>query len=141
MDPDFVMLTLINGSLELRPLGGNNRNLVRVVGGNKSRKSLEDDVNGEQPIHLTGKQLALLAYTTDAASSDEDRVNLTSLFLTAEGSAITAACADGFMLAECRLTIPDAGKLQKAYPDAEMLLQVGEDLPGVLLLAAQNILG
>ncbi len=119
LDPGPVSLTLAEGTLWVRSGACTNR--ITLESGSIPEDTQSRIVNGEHPIHLTGAQFAALSCTTEAADDDEAQPGLTSLMMTIEGTELKAAAADGFMMAQRRIPIPDARARRRAFPNAEML--------------------
>ncbi len=117
-----IALHLAEGSLMVE--GGACKSRITLVSGSCSDEILSRIINGERPISLTGNQFASLAYATEAADDDDNRPALAALFLQVEDAMLTAAAADGFMLARRQISIPDAGTKRSVMPQAEMLARV-----------------
>ena len=105
MDSGPITITEAGGQLHLK--GSNCTAHLALRSGSCSTEIIHRIATGEGPcITLTGEQLASLAHTTPACSDEEARIELTALNLSVKGDQLTAACADGYMLALRRMTVP-----------------------------------
>ena len=119
MDSGPITITEADGKLHIN--GGNCTAHIALRSGSCSTEIIHRIVTGEGPcITLTGEQLASLARTTPASSGEEARIELTALNLSVKGDQLTAACADGYMLAIRRMTVPYSED-RRALVDADWL--------------------
>ncbi len=122
MDSGPITITEADGKLHLQC--GASTAHISLRSGSCSTEILHRIATGEGPcITLTGEQLASLASTTPASSDEEARVELKALNLSVKGDQLTAACADGYILALRRMTVPKSED-RRALVDANWLDKV-----------------
>jgi DNA polymerase III sliding clamp (beta) subunit (PCNA family) len=120
MDSGPITITEADGKLHLK--GWNCTAHIALRSGSCSMEIVHRIVTEEGPcVILTGEQLASLARTTPASSDEENRPELTALNLSVEGDQLTAACADGFILALRHMEIPNSDAKRRALVDADWM--------------------